>query len=83
MQFIDITFSRERFSNKSYENDAEAEGALSICSAVFATLRENESPSIGIITPYKQQTKLINDLIRRTIEKQFWKFIQVNTVDSF
>ncbi|KAL4476260.1 hypothetical protein ABPG74_009993 [Tetrahymena malaccensis] len=90
-QFIDIVFSREKMNQKSYENEAEGLASISICNQMIDEIERQqkvqpeckETLSIGIITPYKQQTRLINDLIRKQIPKSYHKFIQVNTVDSF
>ncbi|KAL4475502.1 hypothetical protein ABPG72_013326 [Tetrahymena utriculariae] len=90
-QFIDIIFSREKMNQKSYENEAEGLASISICNQIIDEIERQqkvlpeckETLSIGIITPYKQQTRLINDLVRKQIPKSYHKFIQVNTVDSF
>ncbi|EAR87968.2 AAA domain protein (macronuclear) [Tetrahymena thermophila SB210] len=90
-QFIDIVFSREKMNQKSYENEAEGLASISICNQIIDEIERQqkvqpeskETLSIGIITPYKQQTRLINELIRKQIPKSYHKFIQVNTVDSF
>lgn len=78
---FDLKHSREKSSSKkSIENEVEAEFVRNLLTAVLVKAPENTT--VGVITPYKGQKRLITHKIR---DLQSRKNIQVdvNTCDGF
>lgn len=87
VQFIDIPFSRQKRVDKSYENQLEADIVIKILKRLSTGIYKQapgDVVSIGVITPYKQQCKVIKLILRQLSDfQQLQKHVQINTVDSF
>ncbi|KRX05957.1 P-loop containing nucleoside triphosphate hydrolase [Pseudocohnilembus persalinus] len=91
LYFIDLLISRQSVVDKSYQNETEAEVIIQFVEYFVEQIRKygsNVSNTIGIISPYKQQVKLLKKYMREKIQnpeirKMAQKHIFINTVDSF
>jgi ATP-dependent RNA/DNA helicase IGHMBP2 len=86
LQFIDTAGCgfEEKKEGTSTSNLEEASFLINRIEGIFEELLGDTQPSIAIISPYKQQILILNDLISKseTLNK-FRSFISVNTIDSF
>lgn len=86
MFFFDIPYSTEKSVDASYENRAEAEFAMAFIEKLIRKLDRSQTneAAIGLITPYRQQLRLFQQLIPQyhyVAEKKY--SLEINTIDSF
>ena len=68
--FIDVKYSEEKFCNNSYKNVEEA----IIVKNIALKFLKNSTLSIGIITPYQSQRKLLLYQLKNSLEKDDKKY---------
>jgi ATP-dependent RNA/DNA helicase IGHMBP2 len=89
LQFIDTAGKgfEEKLEGTSSTNPEEALFLVQRIESFFEEITKTENaklPEIGVISPYKKQASIIDDLVQNSeILKPFLKQISVNTVDSF
>lgn len=86
MIFFDLPYSQERLVESSFENRDEAEFAVGFIERLLKKVEKAPAGGslIGLITPYRQQVRLIKQLIPQNqflVEKK--GCIEINTIDSF
>ena len=80
--------SSENIVNKSFTNKEESEAIMHFMIKLSDRINKTQYvnlPSIGIISPYKEQVKLLNDSIQENskLSKEIKQCIKIETVDSF
>ncbi|MBC7902427.1 MAG: AAA family ATPase [Gemmatimonadaceae bacterium] len=89
LEFIDTAGCgfEEKTAETSITNPEEAAFMVKHLSELVRKLKERDkkfSPSIGVISPYKQQILLLQELVQHSPElKALGRQIAVNTIDSF
>ena len=74
----------EKVEGTSTINPEEAGLLLKYLGSVLTQLQESRIPSVAVISPYKEQIHILNELIEHSEElKPFRHQIAVNTIDSF
>lgn len=71
-------------ASRSLFNRAEAQVTLELVEKLMSILPENEFKDlVGIISPYKEQIKVLKDVFRRKYGHSILSEIDMNTVDGF
>jgi superfamily I DNA and/or RNA helicase len=86
LQFIDTAGCGfdEKLEGTSSTNPEEAAFLVKRVEDLMENWQNNPSPSIAIISPYKQQIQILNEYVKASsILKPYLTNISVNTIDSF
>jgi superfamily I DNA and/or RNA helicase len=86
LQFIDTAGCGfdEKLEGTSSTNPEEAAFLVKRVEDLMENWQNNPSPSIAIISPYKQQIQILNEYVKASsILKPYFTNISVNTIDSF
>ncbi|ORZ10330.1 AAA domain-domain-containing protein [Lobosporangium transversale] len=84
-RFFDVYQGQEQIGlSHSQHNPIEAEAAAALLEGLC-----NSNPTlnffrrVGVISPYKQQVRMLKDCFQRTFDKQILEAVDFNTVDGF
>ena len=81
LHFFNLKYGKEQKEKTSYVNHQESK---LVASTVAGFIRKDPSLTIGVITPYKAQAKLIeSEIIEEIKDERKLENIKVSTVDAF